>query len=83
MGTSESVDELDATLIAHADLGSVRKLIQLILGAVLECDNKAAFIQKIMEMDASHQLYIMNLIEEVAAIMLNYFRLCKNIILRK
>lgn len=58
-------EELDASKIAQGETSDIQKLVQLILGVVVECENKVQYIQSIMALPPDHQKQLMFLIAEV------------------
>ena len=44
------------------------RLLQLILGCAVNCDDKQEYIQRIMSMEESVQHVVMNAIQEVSAV---------------
>ncbi len=47
------------------DEGEMGRLLQLILGCAVNCDDKQEYIQRIMSMEESVQHVVMNAIQEV------------------
>lgn len=54
------------------NLSEIQKIIELILGAVLYCNNKVAFIEKMKTLEPSVQTHLMILIESVIPSFFNY-----------
>lgn len=62
----DSEDSVDVNAIAKAgDLGQISRLVQLILGVAVECENKVLYIQEIMKLDPSSQKELMVLINGI------------------
>ena len=49
----------------HGDPSELGRLLQLILGCAVNCDDKQEYIQRIMSMEESVQHVVMNAIQEV------------------
>lgn len=66
MGITNETEGLEASRIAKGeDLEEVQRLVQLILGVAIECEDKAMWIGKIMQLEASAQRQLRVLIEEL------------------
>jgi len=62
----DSEDSVDVNAITKAgDLAQISRLVQLILGVAVECENKVLYIQEIMKMDPSSQKELMVLINGI------------------
>lgn len=59
--------DLDAAALGRAESDELHKLLQLVLGAAVECENKVTYIQNIMKLEPASQRSLMVLIEEVHA----------------
>jgi hypothetical protein len=51
--------------VKENNVNEIQKLVQYILGAAVECENKVVYIQNIMTLDPQSQKQLMVLIEEV------------------
>ena len=51
----------------NSDVVELGRLLQLILGCAVNCDDKQEYIQRIMAMEESVQHVVMNAIQEVCA----------------
>ena len=49
----------------QSDEGELGRLLQLILGCAVNCEDKQEYIQRIMSMEESVQVVVMNAIQEV------------------
>lgn len=72
LGLIPDVNIIDAALIAKYDdtttelvENEIAKLIELILGCAVQCDEKSTYIHPIMEMDSIYQASMMHMIENI------------------
>ncbi len=52
-----------------SDTGELGRLMQLILGCAVNCEDKHEYIQRIMSMEEAVQHDVMNAIQEVSTVM--------------
>ena len=72
----------------HVDVSELGRLLQLILGCAVNCEEKQEYIQRIMGMEESVQHSVMRAIQEVCAlnsvmaavqdVELRFFKLCRS-----
>lgn len=63
---SEAVNVNLNSIVFDKNKTEIQKMTELILGAVVECDQKATFIQKMLEMEKTVQAQLMLLIQAVS-----------------
>ncbi|PRP87618.1 hypothetical protein PROFUN_04645 [Planoprotostelium fungivorum] len=68
LGFSSEVEVDTAAIIRDGNEAELVKLLQLILGTAIECENKVEYIQSIMQLDAASQRVLMDVIQEVMAL---------------
>eukprot|EP01119_Soliformovum_irregulare_P000273 TRINITY_DN10201_c0_g1_i3.p1 TRINITY_DN10201_c0_g1~~TRINITY_DN10201_c0_g1_i3.p1 ORF type:complete len:573 (-),score=171.20 TRINITY_DN10201_c0_g1_i3:355-1929(-) len=66
LGLPGQAQDLDSSAIAReGNVQEIQKLVQLILGAAVECDEKIKWIGNIMKMEPASQRQLMVLIEQI------------------
>eukprot|EP01132_Coremiostelium_polycephalum_P000603 gene603-751_t len=57
--------EVDVDAVTNSDESEISKIIEMLIGVVLECENKNEFIENIMRMDQESQNDLMIIIEKI------------------
>eukprot|EP01113_Clastostelium_recurvatum_P031446 TRINITY_DN3926_c0_g1_i2.p1 TRINITY_DN3926_c0_g1~~TRINITY_DN3926_c0_g1_i2.p1 ORF type:complete len:713 (-),score=243.35 TRINITY_DN3926_c0_g1_i2:201-2339(-) len=67
MGLHDEAIVNDTAIAKDEDEQEIMRLIKLILGVVVECEDKVTYIQNIMSLDETNQIELMNIIKEIVA----------------
>jgi len=67
LGFSSDVEVDASAIVRDRDEEELIKMLQLILGTAIECENKVQYIESIMQLDSASQRVLMDVIQDVMA----------------